>query len=242
MIYISYGIPKSASTYTHLLTDAVLRTAGYSTIVLSDAAKGRKSDPNYVDPINGEALDRVRSAIGDGSVVIKTHSAPDRLVIEEVDGGRVFASAAIRDPREVALSLIDHGERSRSQSIADFAEFRQPRDTMKLLDDQYRRLMFWLQSRRVLVVPYDEVSFDTEQSIQRIARQIGASVSAADVLRLLPRKSEIAQFNKGQQRRYEAEMSLELQREFLDRYENLYRMLQGFSGAGGPREGAITSD
>ena len=77
MIYISFGVPKSASTFTYIVTETVLRVAGDSPVALSETAKGGKSRFNYISEISWSAIERVMSEIGDQSVVIKTHGAPD---------------------------------------------------------------------------------------------------------------------------------------------------------------------
>lgn len=223
MIYISYGVPKSASTFTYVVTEHVLRTAGLAPVELSEAAKGNKSRLNYVDPINGAALDRIRAELGDRSAVIKTHGAPDRHVLDAVEHGDVFASAVIRDPREIALSLLDHGRRSRNLGVGDFADFMTPTDTFSALDDQFARLSRWLQSGKVLLLTYDEIAFDTEFAVQRIIDQLGLPVAAAAVLSALPDRDKVEQFNKGVSQRFASEMSVETQRLFLDRYADLYR-------------------
>lgn len=236
MIYVSYGMPKSASTFTYVVTEAVLKAAGLRVASLSDAAKGGKSRLNYVDPINAAAVARARAEIGAGSVVIKTHGAPDKPLLDAIDRGEVFASAVIRDPREIALSLLDHAQRSRRLGIGDFAEFETIADTFRMLDEQVARLTRWMESSHVLLLIYDEIAFDTEFAIQRIVDQVGLPVTAAQVLAALPEKAKVEQFNKGVPKRYATEMPEEMQTAFLDRYREFYRrFLGGGTQAGEPR-------
>lgn len=223
MIYISYGMPKSASTFTYVVMEAVLQAAGRAPVSLSEAAKGSKSRLNYVDPITGDALARVAAELGDKSAVIKTHGAPDNRVLEAVDSGEVFASAVIRDPREIALSLLDHAKRSRSLGNGDFAEFETVADTFTALDEQFGRLSRWMQSNKVLLLIYDEICFDTEFAVQRIIDQLGLSITAASVVATLPEAGKIEQFNKGFRNRFEIEMPRDAQQTFLERYADVYR-------------------
>ena len=136
MIYISYGVPKSASTFTYVVTEQVLKTAGYELATVSDAAKGRKSRLNYIDPIAWHTIENVAAEIGVQSAIIKTHGAPDKCLLEAVERRGVFASAVIRDPRDIALSLLDHARRSRELGGGDFAELETVADTFSVIDEQ----------------------------------------------------------------------------------------------------------
>jgi tRNA (mo5U34)-methyltransferase len=223
MIYISYGVPKSASTFTYVATEQVLKTAGYELATVSDAIKGRKSRLNYIDPITWDTIKRVAADIGVQSAVIKTHGAPDKRLLEAVERRGVFASAVIRDPRDIALSLLDHAKRSRELDGGDFAELETFADTFRVIDEQIDRLKRWMQSSKVMLLTYDEISFSTEMAIQRIIAQLGLSVSPASVISALPARARIEQFNKGIGMRHELEMPVATQQIFLDRYEEVYR-------------------
>jgi hypothetical protein len=203
MIYISYGVPKSASTFTYVVTETVLKAAGYAPVALSEAVKGGKSPLNYIDAVSWSTIERVRSEIGEKWAVIKTQGAQDTRLVDAIERGEVFASAVIRDPREIPLSLLDHARRSRQRGIADFAESETVTDTFKVLDDSVRRLTRWMNSSKVLLLTYDEISFDTESAVQRIIEQLGISVGSATVISALPDSRKISQFNKGARNRYD---------------------------------------
>jgi hypothetical protein len=236
MIYISFGVPKSASTFTYVVTEQVLKLAGYEPVRLSETVKGGRSRLNYIDPISWGAVERVIAEIGEKSAVIKTHGAPDKRLLEVIERGEIFASVVIRDPREIALSLLDHANRSRRLGDSDFAELETITDTFKVLDDQFTRLEKWLQCSKVLLLTYDVISFDTELAVRRIIDQIGATLAPTEVLSALPDKGEIEQFNKGIKKRYELEMSVETQQLFRDRYADVYHRFPRLEPVEIPRE------
>jgi hypothetical protein len=227
MIYVSYGVPKSASTFTYIVTETVLKAAGYALAALSETAKGGKSRLNYIDVVSWSAIERVMCEIGEKSAVIKTHGAPDKRLMEAIVRGEIFASAVIRDPREIALSLMDHAKRSRSLHILDFAKIETVSDTFRVLDDVIKRLAKWMESGRVLLLTYEEISFDTESAVRRIIDQVGVSIAPATVIAALPDQRKIEQFNKGVRKRYETEMPTETQQLFLERYSDFYRRYLG---------------
>jgi SAM-dependent methyltransferase len=227
MIYLSYGVPKSASTFTYVVTEHVLKVAGHPSVKLSEAAKGRKSRLNYIDPVTWPALQRVAGEISNAWTVIKTHGAPDDDILAAINRGDVFASAVVRDPREIALSLIDHAQRSRALGIRDFADITTFDAAMVALDDQINRLKKWMRSDRVLLLNYDEICFDTPSAVRRIIQQLGLKVDPESVLATLPDRDQVEQFNKGTERRYETEMPLDAQKKFLARYSEVYERFLG---------------
>jgi hypothetical protein len=224
MIYISYGMTKSASTFLWLLTRETLRACGHDVIRLSASTKGGRNSPeDYVDPCDFAALRRVAAEVEDRSVVIKTHGPPGPGVFEAVEAGDVLANAILRDPREIALSLADHGTRSRETGIPDFAEFKSPEDAFGTLDTQFMILRAWTRSRRVLTVTYDDLCFDTPRVIERLGDQIGETVDLDLVLSRLGDRTGIRHFNKGVRERYREDMDPLMQQRFLERYAEIYR-------------------
>jgi hypothetical protein len=86
----------------------------------------------------------------------------------------VFVS--YRDLRDVALSLLDHAARSRALQISDFAEFHTLADTIPMLKEQVHRFEAWVTLCKPLLIPYDEICFDTRSSISKIADSLGVFV------------------------------------------------------------------
>jgi hypothetical protein len=223
MIYISYGVTKSASTFIYQLVEEIFRMSGRQPAKLSTTLKGRPHVENYVEPISGEILDRVRKEVRGQDVVIKTHGAPDNVILAQVASGHVLASAIIRDPREIALSMVDHGERARALGVKDFTDFTEPRLAIENLKRQIERFNRWTSCKAVLVFAYDQISFETTKAVQILAAQIGVDVNPEVVIApFAAKKSKIGQFNKGQRNRY-LELPLEDQRAFETAFPQLYK-------------------
>lgn len=221
MIYISFGVCKSASTFIYSITEEIFALAGRPVARLSKEIKGRNSPENYIDPITGDAVDAAGREIGSKDVVIKTHGAPDARVKQYVESGAMLASAIIRDPREIALALVDHGARSRRMGIPDFAEFERPLQTTATIADQLRRFTRWATIKGVEVFTYDQICFDTERSVQRLISQIGFDVSCKDVVQRFSDKYVIRQYNKGVMNRFR-EMPLADQQVFIEEFSDYY--------------------
>jgi hypothetical protein len=219
MIYISYGVTKSASTFLYQLTEEILRVAGRPRGRLRPPLRPLTSMDNYLDVIDGAMLDSIASAMPDRDIVLKTHGLLDPTVAARIEAGTVLASAAIRDPREIALSMVDHGRRSRRWRYREFSEFVANADTFASLDEQFRRFGDW--ARVAPVFTYNEICYDTPRVVATVAAQIGVSVDPAAVLAPFATKGGVGQFNKGAALRYR-EMSETDQQAFLTRYAALY--------------------
>lgn len=221
MIYICYGITKSASTFLYQLTEETFRAAGRKIIRLGPPLRKLNSVENYFNFINEDVLSEVKELINGHDIVLKTHGPPLKGVAEFIASGQVLASASIRDPREIALSMVDHGDRSRHWKNTEFSEFVHVTDTLNALDIQIGLFQAWASIENVKVFQYNDICYDSAFVVERIASQIGAKVAPHKVLNKFNNKTTIGQFSKGKALRY-SEMSLENQAIFLERYAELY--------------------
>lgn len=223
-LFISYGIPKAASTFAWQLIKRIALAGGLPVATLSLLSKGRQSPEDYIDPVTEENLQLIRADVGDAPVVIKTHGGPTAAAVRLVEEGEAVVFASCRDLRDVALSLLDHGARSRARGIADFAELRTITDTLPLLDDQVARLEQWMLSCTPLLIAYDEICFDTTVTIERIAARLGVRVDAAAILaEFAADKAAIGQLNKGERRRFERELGARDSAMIVQRFHVYYQ-------------------
>ncbi|KRE15806.1 hypothetical protein ASE63_16395 [Bosea sp. Root381] len=221
MIYISYGVTKSASTFLYQLTEETFRTAGRKVARLGHPFRPIDSVENYFNFIETELLDEIETAIGGQDIVLKTHGTPPRDLAQLVASGRVMGSASIRDPREIALSMLDHGTRSRRWRSSRFSEFVTVADTLHALDLQIACFLNWAGTPGVAVFNYNDICFDSAAVVRSIAAQIGAEVDAEAVVGTFGSKTTIGQFSKGKALRY-TEMDNRDQTLFLERFKALY--------------------
>lgn len=223
MIYICYGITKSASTFLYQLTEEVFRAAGRPVARLEPPFTRRGALENYFDRIDDDLLARIDAHTGGADIVLKTHGPPEGRVADLIAAGHVLASASIRDPREVALSMIDHGARARRWRSTPFSEFVTLADTLSALDVQLAFFEAWAAIKGVSVISYNEICYDTAAVVSMIATQLKVEVKLdpGRVLAAFPDKRVIGQFSKGKALRY-TEMSETDQAVFLQRYAPFY--------------------
>ncbi|TQI75638.1 hypothetical protein FHT98_3422 [Bosea sp. AK1] len=221
MIYISYGITKSASTFLYQMTEEVFRAAGRPVVRLGKPFRKADSVENYFNFIDHELLSQIQAQIGDRDIILKTHGPPRGNVAQMVAAGEVLASASIRDPREIALSMVDHGTRSRRWRNNAFSEFVDVADTLNSIDIQLGCFQDWADTGALKVFTYNAICYDSPAVIRAIAEQIGATIDAVAVLGKFRDKGVIGQFSKGKALRY-SEMSATDQAVFRERYAALY--------------------
>ncbi len=223
-IYISYGITKSASTFAWQLIKRTAISGGLPIATLTSKSKGANSPEDYIDPVSEKNLNLISEEVGNLPVVIKTHGDATPTAARLVAEGTAQVFASYRDLRDVALSLLDHGARSRAKGIKDFSEFYQLADTLEDIKTQVQRFEKWMQLCKPLLLSYDEVCFDTRLAISRIAERLEVSVDVGLIFdEFNENKSAIGQFNKGEKRRFEREMDNKTSALFVDAFAPYYK-------------------
>ena len=131
--------------------------------------------------------------------------------------------ASYRDPRDVALSLLDHGARSRQSGIEDFAKFRTIGDTIEAIRSEIRKFENWVRLCGPIIIPYDEICFDTRTTVEKIAQRLGLSVNIDAISQqFLANKRLIGQFNRGEPQRFKREMDPETSDQFVCLFSEYY--------------------
>jgi hypothetical protein len=222
MIYLSFGMLKSASTLTYQLTEEILRQAGRAPCILRPPLRPALSVTNYFDNIDLPLIRRIQKAAQGRDVVIKTHQLPAPEVLTLVERGEILASASFRDPREIALSMVDHGERSRRWAIPEFSECATVFDCCPSIDDQVAVLRTWCAIPRVERIAYNDICFDMPSVIARVARQMGVAVDVNAVAASFADTKIVGQFNKGVKDRFH-EMTARESSHFLEHYAMFYK-------------------
>jgi hypothetical protein len=221
VIYICFGMTKSASTYLYQLIEETFRAVGRKPARLGPPFRPRWSYENYVDDIDPALLEAISATIGERDIVLKTHQGLHPDVGRRINSRSLLASASIRDPREIALAMVDHGRRSRRRGDPEFAECRTIYDAFPSLDNQTANFSRWSKLERIEIFRYNEICFGSADVVARIAAQIGVSIDPTKVLRPFRGQRLIGQFNKGAALR-RREMSPNQEAVFLERYAKLY--------------------
>lgn len=125
MVIISAGMQKSGSGWYFNLTNDLLISAGYSDVREIRKKYSLESILEYyncnIGELTEDKIELITSLpLNESIFVVKTHSGPFDSLNKFISNGIVKATYIHRDPRDVVLSVLDHGERIRKQGENHF--------------------------------------------------------------------------------------------------------------------------
>lgn len=212
MLYISYGQPKSASTFVTQLIDGIIGTqTGISSQAVREKFLPERLWHHYQE-LNGDQFSQINSLIPPkAATYFKSHLPPDNIIKRMVEANLICACASFRDPRDIALSILDAAARDRANGTDRpfFTSKYSIGDTLKPIARQIDILRQWLEIDNVLLIPYKMIANNAYFVARSISNQLGYHDLRLDhvVDTFLSDKSNIAEFNKGVEDRYKTEMS-----------------------------------
>lgn len=204
-IYFSYGMTKSASSFVYQLQEEIIRSSSYTFVEIPFSISGIRGKENYLENITDEIIQLIVEWLPENCVtVIKTHGAPSPLALELISEGKAFASATYRDPRDIAVSLLDHGKKSREKGIQDFASFYHPLDTIDMITNQLeKRFSLWAANNNCLLLNFDSIKNSPNVVVENIIKQMGVSnVDAKKVCDKFDNKKNVIHYNVGKNKRF----------------------------------------
>ena len=225
-ITISYGMPKSASTFAWMLLKDFLVATGRPVATLSRAAKGNRSLLDYSVSLDERRLSDMKIEVDRKAVVLKTHSAVKAFA----DYTQFFADSYVfvqhRDPRDIILSLIDHAARSRDKGIKDFIECVNVEKSFPTVDGAMRAFFSWANKPNAHLISYEQLCFNTHETILRLEKIYDAKVDIDKLMSNYNDKRVIRQFNKGVRSRWCDEMSTKHSEMVQERYSRYYNFIK----------------
>jgi hypothetical protein len=216
MFILSFGMQKSASSLLTKYAIDLLRAVHPSTgqdafekLVSEDVIPGVGHFPWGGWEYKHDLLCDL--AVRHGPFVLKSHGAltlPVQRLIES--GAKPIVS--IRDPRDIILSLIDHGAMERARGGTCFAEHTDVATTLPKVMEICAFAHIWLESELSCVFRYQDLVLQPEVEIARLAGFIGIQVKQATIASLVDeeragRKKWQNRFNTGLPTRFREEMS-----------------------------------
>lgn len=207
LIYFSYGMTKYGTTLAFHLASEALEQAGYKQHRLPAHLIGANKKLNFGQHFSetqaAELWEAVQT-IGQ-PIVIKTHTRPDPAVVRMIQNGQAIAHACYRDPRDMALSMLDHGIRARANGNPAFAEIETLEDAKSGIRNQCDSLTAWLRLPNVMPLDFEDIAFDMKTTAQHILDQLKIDGNAEEIVNKVL-DGRFTQFNKGTSKRYQNEM------------------------------------
>ena len=198
---------KSASTLAYRLLWLTLEDAGFPQPKLPASIVDEMHSVNFIGHLSDAQLNELWAIAEDRNypVVVKTHSSPDSGMIDMLHDGRAIGSATYRDPRDIALSMLDHGKKARRKGHWAFKEYVELDDTLPSIRGQLTCLEKWLKLPNIMPLRYEDVAFNKVGTVKSYMSQLGISRRAGPIAKQT-NKNKYIQFNKGIHNRYLTEM------------------------------------
>lgn len=209
-LYLSYGMPKSGSTLAFELVRTLLEVAGHPQAPLPPALVDPKHGINFIRELDSATLEAALEAVPDTGALlaIKTHSRIPANARSLLACGRIIGHAVCRDPRDIALSMLDAARDGRAWGKGPEGPYRHVRDTIPRIRSQVNHFLAWASSPHILPLHYEQIAYNTGATAARIADQLGLSVDLPRVLEIVARE-RFTQKNRALPQRWKSEMSPE---------------------------------
>jgi len=237
MIILSAGLPKSGSAWYFHMTNDMVRAAGFHdanevkeqfnlhTILKFDTCNIQEPTPEKLQLL-------IAPPLNEYTFTVKTHFPPDSTLLDYMARGRIKATFIYRDPRDIAVSGYEAGEKLRQRGIKNrFAKLTSMKNAIYWAEEWLKRSWEkWKPVEGVLFVRYEDLIEHSTKELKRLCEFMDFHVETETLERIFDRwsaskmKSEPQQmlhFNKGSAGRYRTVMSpeeLELCSERLGSY------------------------
>lgn len=206
MIFISNGVPKSATSFSFLLCNEVActHTPRYPfTYSLPDHLQAMYFDD--ISSIIDELIERVpREQI----YVIKTHTPLNDNIRQHIEKGNALASVTYRDPYDIVTSLLDAGKRERTKGESEnkresFTSIYTVDDALRLIPKALTNGRTWLEQVEALPglirTPYETLRKYPHWVVESYAQLLGLRVNTEEIVnKFLNDRENIWEYNKGQ--------------------------------------------
>lgn len=192
----------------------------YQCKLIARASKDGKGDifkipyPRFVKEIDEEVaadLEKINSTYG--GFLIKTHCMLNEPIKALVENGVARATYMFRDPRDIILSLIDHGIRSRNglDPNKSFENIVTIEDAIRYTKWHVRVYKAWKEFGNALFIRYEDLIEDNWKYLNLVAAYLGYRLPEPVLDEILhneqaERKIE-SNFNTGRSNRWKTEMT-----------------------------------
>lgn len=219
MVLISYGMQRSASTFAFEICTEIANAAGSNQAELRNRLpekyrrshaplKGtvfRKSDNENALPI-----EEIAPYFNDGSIyVIKTHSGPSINFMKMIHQGDICCTLSYRDPRDIAVSLLEAGRRNRERNNSNkaFTHIHEMEHAIDIARGELQKFYRWQALPNAVVLPLKFTKSSPNSITKVISDLLNVTIDTEEVTKKV--LDEMPNFFKGDEGRYLNIMSKE---------------------------------
>lgn len=172
---------------------------------------------HYASLKSGQTIDSLISISKRfGPFVVKTHVGLTEKIAHEIKSHNIFATIIHRDPRDVILSAIDHGDRQRKANEHHrlFAKYVSVEKAIPLVKQRCAVALHWMSSGYVEIFKYYNLLTKPETELVRFCKVVGIEPDKQFITNIINKYSNNLekgkhQFNTGKLLRYKDEMTFE---------------------------------
>ena len=218
MIVLSAGMQKAGTGWYFNMTNDLVAACGGHDVRLVRSLFGLEDILKYhncnLEKPDSDNLRRLQAAHEAGySFVIKSHGGPvpyRPLICQNI----LRATYIFRDPRDVALSAFDHGEKIRAQGQQHtFGSLKTVNDAVYFAGSLLSVWDAWQDTGQVFMIRYEDLIADTAGQLLGLADYLGLNPSAGMIDQIVSRyhprsvkpdahKTDYLHFNVGQAGRW----------------------------------------
>ncbi len=228
MIYLSYGMPKSASTFCYQIANGMLHAAGHSRETICKKYLPPNYHKAFMPLVNNEILELVELIPESEILIIKTHTSLNETIDSLLRTGRIIASVTYRDPRDAAISLLDAGESDRKKNIKrKFNEIWTIEEAFDFYTKNQAVTKQWLRHPQVLKLSYNMLALNPHIAAQHIGDYLHINVEIDPIIThlLTDPSKKIWEYNVGRIGRYKDFMNQEMIDRFLYEFRELIDLM-----------------
>jgi hypothetical protein len=231
MLYVCYGMPKSASSFAFTLAKDIAQTKS-DQMQLKSLLPEDIQDFFIVSDL-GKTLTKISEFIPKEEVyVVKTHNPLDKETKELLLSGKAKALVSYRDPYDIVVSLKDAGERERRkpkhQQREYFTQITGYQEALEKIPNFLKNARSWLSFQDVdlLQISFSNISNNPQVIAENIAQYMDISIDLLTLINpYISNKELILEFNKGEKGRGHKEFTLpegDPIKQEMDRFLKLY--------------------
>ncbi len=224
LLYFSYGMTKTGSTLAFQLVRSALDLCGFPQDRVPLDVVNPVLRRNFVNHITDRQLVELKDEAKKRGypIALKTHMRPDPGVVEMIQSGEAIAHACYRDPRDMALSMLDHAQKSRDSGGEEFAELTSLEQTFTNIRSQHDSLTAWLRLPNVMPLYFEDIAFNTVETARRILKQLKLKIDP-EVLADVVHTQRFTQKNKALRARHIEQMDATLSAEIATEFAPLIK-------------------
>jgi hypothetical protein len=222
MIVLSAGMQKAGSGWFFNLTNDLLIEAGYSNV--REVRRKFALEPilKYyncnIESLTFKKYMRVLlPAMYGYTFTIKTHASPTKFTRVLMRSKVIKATYVFRDPRDVAVSAFEHGQKIRSEGKNHtFAQLEDMESAVSFASQLLTTWEGWIRCNDVLIVRYEDLIANPKSQLLRLQDFLSIDANSVDLDGIVSRyepqnlgagESDFLHFNRGRAGRFREVMS-----------------------------------